>query len=114
MNKRIHKRIMLNEKFNCYIYYDDEQLLEFDGPIEMYCDDISVGGMGVVSKANLKEGIVLVFTVTMDIVPYRVMGRVVKKYEILEDVYKYGLEFFGIPNGLLAEIKKKETDIIQN
>ncbi|WP_026893624.1 PilZ domain-containing protein [Clostridiisalibacter paucivorans] len=103
--KRVHSRIMYSTRLECYRYYENNELKRYNPPMELIMFDLSLGGIGVISEEYLKIGNVLMFTLKLNIMPYQVMAKVVWTYKI-GHMYRSGLEFVGMPNGLVREIKE--------
>ncbi|MBN2797264.1 MAG: PilZ domain-containing protein [Clostridia bacterium] len=103
---RIHKRISFRSKIDVYRIYDAKgQLNVLEEPIHLEVFDISLGGLGVLSKRFQLNASMLEFTLYVQEIPYRVIAKVVW-HETNEIFHRYGLEIIGHNNMLFRYLKE--------
>lgn len=106
MTMRIHERKFYREKMEVYRYYDEVgRLIVLEEPLHYEVYDISLGGLGVLTKSKPVPASVLEFTLYLNQVPYRVMAKVAW-YETNQIYHRYGLEFIGQNNMMFRQMKE--------
>lgn len=102
---RVHSRIKYRIKIFCYRYYNtDGEIVKFQEPIDLEVFDISLGGLGIITKHEFKLNQTLEFTLYLEDVPYQVM-TVIKWCNMNQIYYRYGLEIIGHNNMLFRHLK---------
>lgn len=104
LEDRIHFRFLKSEIIHCYTLYENEQKYDLNPPISIVIEDISIGGMGIMTNYDLKNGQIISFNYTFRYMPYELMLKVVW-VKNLGHTKKVGVEFIAMPNGLVKEIK---------
>lgn len=102
---RVHFRFLKSEIIHCYTMYYNDKKHHFDPPISIIVEDISIGGMGIITKHPLEINQVISFYYTFEYMPYKLMLKVIWIRKIGK-MYKVGLEFVATPNGLVKELKE--------
>ena len=100
---RHHKRVRHEDRALCYRYYNTEELIELETPIELFVMDISSGGVGLRSSQPLHSGFVLIFDINFGLSTHKVMAKVMWSKQ-KDSYYRSGLEFVSIPYKLKGEI----------
>ena len=105
-NMRVHNRVAYREKLECYHYYSvDGQRHPFKEVVQMEVFDLSLGGLGIVTKYQFPEDIILEFTFYLEAIPYQVMALI--KWVNTNDIfYRYGLEILGHNNMLFRHLQQ--------
>ena len=102
---RVHERVPYRVKLWCYHYYTSVgEIVKFEEPIMMEVFDISLGGIGVVTKQQFPENATLEFTFYLESIPYQVMTQI-KWLNTNGVFYRYGLEIIGHNNMLFRHLK---------
>jgi len=102
---RVHSRVDYRVLIRCLQYYDpDGILVRFDDFIQIDVFDVSLGGIGVITKSQFPVNSILVFTLYLEDVPYSSMAQV-RWCTSNEYTNRYGLELLGVSNMLHRHIK---------
>lgn len=103
--KRIHDRVPYRVDVECIHYYKpDGSESKFNHPVHMDVFDLSLGGIGIITKTHFDPGTVLVFTLYLENVPYTVMA-LVRWHHGNDFTNRYGLEFIGPSNMMFRHLK---------
>jgi hypothetical protein len=111
---RVHERVFFRSKIEVYRLYDSKgELTILEEPYTLEVYDISLGGMGVLTKKAGLEASILEFTLYIEDYPYRVMTKIVW-HNTNGIFHRYGLEIIGHNNMLFRHLqqlisKEKET-----
>lgn len=104
--QRLHPRVDYTTEFECRRFYDMAgNMNQFIPGAVFKVENLSPGGMQVLSEALLKSEAVPIFTLYLEQIPYSAMCRVRWRREA-EDGYRYGLEFLTISNGLYNHLRE--------
>lgn len=104
-NLRVHNRVAYRQNLECYHYYSaDGQWHSFEEVIQMEVFDVSLGGLGIVTKHKFSDDIILEFTLYLEAIPYPVMA-LIKWVKTNGIFYRYGLEILGHNNMLFRHLK---------
>jgi c-di-GMP-binding flagellar brake protein YcgR len=103
---RTHDRVPYRVKLWCYHYYTPVgEIVKFDEPIMMEVFDVSLGGIGVVTKSQFPDNATLEFTLYLEQIPYQVMTQL--KWVSTNNVFfRYGLEIIGHNNMLFRHLQR--------
>jgi len=103
---RIHDRVRYRVKLWCYHYYTaDGEIVRFEEPIMMEVFDVSLGGIGIITKTEFPQGATLEFTFYLEQIPYQVLTQV--KWLNTNNIFcRYGLEIIGHNNMLFRHLQQ--------
>ena len=103
---RVHTRVKYNSCLECYHYYTpDGETRPFEEVVKLRVLDVSIGGLGIISKHRFNADNALEFTFYFEGIPYQVLTLIKWVYEIGE-YYRYGLELICHNNMLFRHLKE--------
>lgn len=102
---RVHTRVNYRVKLWCYYYYGDNgERHKFEMPISMEVFDVSLGGVGVVTRLPFPKKSTLEFTFYLEDIPYQVLTQV--KWHTTNNIFhRYGMEIIGHNNMLFRHLQ---------
>lgn len=104
-NLRVHNRVNYRVKLSCSRYYSlDGVLTKIEEPVELEVFDLSLSGLGVITKNEFLVSNTLEFTLYLEDIPYSVMA-IIKWKKQNQFFYRYGLEIIGHNNMLFRHLK---------
>lgn len=105
IESRVHTRVSYRVKLWCYYYYDvNGERLQFDTPISMEVFDVSLGGLGVVTRLPIPKNCTLEYTFYLEDIPYQVLTQV--KWHTTNNIFhRYGMEIIGHNNMLFRHLQ---------
>jgi len=105
-NLRIHDRVPYRVKLWCYYYYNEiGERVSFESPVMMEAFDLSLGGIGIITRLPLPKQSTLEFTFYLEDIPYQVMTQI--KWHTTNYVFhRYGLEIIGHNNMLFRHMQQ--------
>lgn len=80
-------------------------MVQLQTPIMMEVFDLSLGGLGVVTKQEFPDNATLEFTFYLEKIPYQVMTQI-KWTNTNHIFYRYGLEIIGHNNMLFRHLQQ--------
>lgn len=102
---RVHNRVNYRVKLSCSRFYDSKgTIIKFEEPKELEVFDLSLSGLGVITKYEFMLDSTLEFTLYLEDVPYQVMA-IIKWEDNNQVYYRYGLEIIGHNNMLFRHLK---------
>ncbi|MCH4889092.1 PilZ domain-containing protein [Acidaminobacter sp. JC074] len=103
---RVHERVPYRVKLWCYHYYNDlGERVNFETPVMMEAFDVSLGGLGIVTRLPLPKNSTLEFTFYLENIPYQVMTQI-KWHNTNYVFHRYGLEIIGHNNMLFRHLQQ--------
>jgi len=103
---RTHYRKPYRVQLTCYRYYNEAgELLHFDHPKLFEVIDVSLGGLGIITKGEFPIDVTLEFTFYLEDIPYQVLSRI-KWHTNHQFFNKYGLEIIGHNNMLFRHLQQ--------
>lgn len=102
---RTHDRVNYRTKLWCYHYYDNKgNCLKLETPISMEVFDVSLGGIGVVTRLPMPKKSTLEFTLYLENIPYQVLTQV--RWHVTNNLFhRYGMEIIGHNNMLFRHLQ---------
>lgn len=103
---RTHYRKPYRVQLTCYRYYTENgELHHFDEPRLFEVIDVSLGGLGIISKSEFPTDVTLEFTFYLENIPYQVLTQI--KWCVGNPFFnKYGLEIIGHNNMLFRHLQQ--------
>ncbi len=103
---RVHERVFFRSKIEVYRLYDFKgELTVLETPYQLEAYDISLGGIGVLTKQSGLSASILEFTLYIENYPYRVMTKIVW-HNTNGIFHRYGLEIIGHNNMLFRHLQQ--------
>ena len=105
-DRRLFVRVRYVQKVECNTVYDKNKMepVLLPKPIVLFISDISMGGIGVISDEELREGEILGIHLVLDNIPYDIKGEVVYCFRN-EDKYRAGLKIVQREKRFIKHLK---------
>lgn len=104
-NKRHFKRVDNDGRVQSVEYFQSQEHVQIEKPIEISLENISLGGIGIKSTEPLKVDMTISLNLFINEKNYSVVAKVVWT-EDMGSYHKSGLELLYIPDELIEEIRE--------
>ncbi|MGE5678683.1 MAG: PilZ domain-containing protein [Pseudomonadota bacterium] len=109
--KRKSKRINYVSSIYCKKSMYNGEAEEYEEPVELQLNDVSEGGLGVISDRLFEKGSVLVLSINLEDVNYdKVTAKVMWTIKT-EGSYRHGLEIMNLSGKLYRHLSRLDNSI---